>query len=214
MLTIFLAATICFSSQHSRNENEEHMFTESSSVIPSHAQNVQTLGPEPKGSLNVVNAMAIVQSFAKSTECFARSIDTLLQDNILAKRKVQELENIFVDMKKKRESSSYADNSLARENGQSNVQSSYPSNKKISVKPKVLDMRYAFTPEEEKKLNSVYANVPQVSPEYVSKVLSGRTKNSSTASFKAVQEYILSTGASLQDYRKLYAKIMRGSIRR
>lgn len=203
MLVTFLSTTLCFCSQYPTNQNngnEEHVFTRSSAVIPF---NVQTLEkqPEPKGPLHN-NAVAIVQSFAKSTEYFARSIDTLLQENVSVRGRVQELENNFASVKTKQEFSSHIDDRIL-------------TGTQIFAKPvKSFDARYTFTPEEEKKLNSVYANVPEVPPQYVSKVLSGKTKQSSSKSFQAVQRYIQSTGASLQDYRKLYAKIMRASIKR
>lgn len=217
MLVAFLSTALCFCSQdpiNQSNEKEELSLSKSSAVASSDVQ-TSLIHPEPKGPIRTT---ALLESFTRSTELFARSIDTVLQENMMMKIRIRELEAQVSSMKTEKTLPSETSYNFTMEESQRSYSISSSSGalqKQICVKPlKGFDTRYAFTPEEKKKLDDVYSAVPELHARAVSKVLSGSVKKPASLSFKTVQAYILSTGGSLQEYQRLYAKVIRSSVKK
>ncbi len=153
-------------------------------------------------------------SFLRCSELSAKNMDTVLQENVLLRKRVQELEEkLFFMISGKR--AEYSTTVTVAERKQTYRHTSVSSPMFLDNRPEssIVNRRYAVTLEEKKKIDDIYAALPEIDPQYISRVL-GSKHNSGSSTFVAVDGYIKSVGGNLIDYKRLYAKILRTGVRR
>lgn len=154
-------------------------------------------------------------SFLRCTELFAKNIDTVLQENVILRKRIEEFEEKLASAKERKEDYSTTV-TVAEKKHTYSLQSSAPSRSLFLAdqsQKNLIDARYAITPEEKRKIDDIYSALPEINPKYISRVLGSRSQ-SSGSTFKAVQGYVTAKGENLIEYKKLYAKMMRFTMKR
>ncbi len=150
-------------------------------------------------------------SFLRCTELSTKSMYTVLQENVLLREKVEKLEGRLASVMKAEEKSSM-EVSLTERKHVYHLRSSSVSQSSVPVIPKRssilpvpttkrLEPDYIVTSEEKNKLNDVYQALPEIEPRYISAVLKSKNNRPSSRTFRAIQEYIVSKGGNLIEYK-------------